>query len=726
MTRHARTLALLTSVTLTASVGRAAEDCRLAGQPSSAAAVELKPWATGFDRPIKIVALPSAAPVEAYYVAEQPGVITRIERPVAGGAWTKRQAVDLRDRVTPLNAGGDERGLLGLALHPAFAQNGRVFVNYTTRGSLRTHVSEFKAAANGAIDKSSERLLLEFAQPYSNHNGGDITFGPDGMLFVAAGDGGSGGDPQGNGQNLRTLLGKILRLDVGPAGATGLAQIPKDNPFVDRPGARGEIWAYGLRNPWRIAFDRASGELWAADVGQNLLEEVDLIKKGANYGWNVMEADTCFNAATCDRDGLELPVFRYARSDGYSITGGYVYRGVAISGLAGAYVFGDYGSGKIWALRRNAAGAATASVIAESERQISAFGEDKAGEMLVLDIGTGAIVRLAARVGPPPPDGFPRKLSETGCFGSLSPLVPAEGLLPLDVAAPLWSDGLGKDRYLRLPDGARITRAADGTWAVPAGTVLVKHFRLPTSSGERPVETRFLVKRAGGTVDGYSYRWLDDGTDAVLLAGAASSELTIHDQDGGGDEHFSYYFPSGFDCRRCHAPSLAGVDGGAGVLGMTPKQLNIDVVRDGATVNQLAWLASARAIDPAAIQGAPAPFPDPRSASATVESRARAWLHVQCAGCHHPGGDAGQATLDLRASLSLARMNACNVAPRAGDLGIDGARLVVPHDVERSVLAARIAHPRKDLRMPPIATSRYDRAGIDVVKAWIAALPACD
>lgn len=260
--------------------------------------------------------------------------------------------LDIRGQV---NDRGNEEGLLGLAFDPDYTSNGYFYVYYSASSPRRSIISRFSVSPDdfNIADHNSERVILEVPQPFANHNGGQIVFGSDGYLYVGLGDGGSRGDPGLNGQDPSTLLGTILRIDVSSIDRDGEYTIPSDNPFVGQGGGvRGEIWAYGLRNPWRFTFDRELGDLWAADVGQNRFEEVDIIKPGRNYGWNVMEGFHCFQPSNgCNQEGLELPVFEYGRDDGCSVTGGYVYRGSRLPSLYGAYVYGDFCTGKIWALR---------------------------------------------------------------------------------------------------------------------------------------------------------------------------------------------------------------------------------------------------------------------------------------------------------------------------------------------------------------------------------------
>ena len=329
----------------------------------------------------RMVAMASPDDVsDRLFVALQPGqvVLFRNDRDVE----TAEMFLDISDRVDDR---GQEEGLLGLAFDPGYVQNGYFYVYYSASDPKRSVVSRFTAGTDGnSASSETERVFLEVPQPFSNHNGGQIAFGPDGYLYVGLGDGGGGGDTQGSGQELGSLLGAILRIDVGTIDSIGSYSVPRDNPFVGREGARPEIWAYGLRNPWRFSFDRATGDLWAADVGQNRFEEVDLILPGFNYGWNVMEGSRCFATANCDQSGLELPVAEYGRDEGCSVTGGYVYRGARLPSLRGAYVYADFCSGRIWALRYDGSEVTEHMKVVDSGLQISSFAEDRSGELYVL------------------------------------------------------------------------------------------------------------------------------------------------------------------------------------------------------------------------------------------------------------------------------------------------------------------------------------------------------
>lgn len=329
------------------------------------------------------------------FVVEKPGIISvlsgNIDKP------TREVFIDLKHKV---NSKGSEQGLLGLAFHPDYNNNGKFYVNYTTNQG--TVIESYRSRSDGSNlgDPSSGEILLTFKQPFKNHNGGEVAFGPDGYLYIATGDGGSGGDPLGNGQNLETLLGKILRIDVDQKGGDKLYAIPEDNPFYrNTDGYREEIYAYGLRNPWRFSFDRDTGKLWAADVGQSTLEEIDIIENGHNYGWSTMEGSLCFDPKNnCKQDGITTPIWEYnPEGGGASITGGYVYRGKEIPSLVGKYVFSDFVDGRIWTLSFDGANKAVAEKLELEEFNITSFGEDEAGEIYA-SLYDGRIVRLITKV----------------------------------------------------------------------------------------------------------------------------------------------------------------------------------------------------------------------------------------------------------------------------------------------------------------------------------------
>ena len=327
-----------------------------------------------------------------FFVVEQRGTIRIIEN----GAL---QAGNFLDIQSLTNFDGAEQGLLGLAFHPNYSTNRHFYVNYTSSsGGLHTVIAEFQTMAGNPnqADPTSQRIILTVSQPFANHKGGQLAFGPDHFLYLGLGDGGSGGDPLGNGQNLFVLLGKILRIGVDPPFSPGLQYaIPADNPFVGGAGLP-EIWAYGLRNPWRFSFERGGTHLFCGDVGQDSWEEVDLITKGGNFGWRVMEGAHCFNPSSgCDMTNKILPIAEYPHPEGEAIIGGYVYKGTAISSLANAYIFGDL-TGKIWSLTEAPANTWTRTLLLSTSRTISSFGQDGAGEVYVVDY-SGSVLKLVSK-----------------------------------------------------------------------------------------------------------------------------------------------------------------------------------------------------------------------------------------------------------------------------------------------------------------------------------------
>jgi len=354
-------------------------------RPPDPNAYALRKIVSGLDEPVDLKHAGDGS--GRLFVIEQPGRIRIVEN----GELLPDPFLDIEPLV---NSRGNEQGLLGLAFYPDYAANGLFFVNYTDVNG-DTVVARYAVSADdpSRADPASAKIILQVDQPFPNHNGGDLVFGPDGYLYIGLGDGGSGGDPQGNGQNLNALLGKMLRIDVNHGDPYA---IPPDNPFAGRADARPEIWAYGLRNPWRYSFDRATGDLYIADVGQNAYEEVDFqpadSRGGENYGWDKYEGFHAYDGGATD--GLTMPVAEYAHAvGGCSVTGGYVYRGPSLPALNGVYLYGDYCSGQVWALYRTASGWEN-PVLFNAFFTISSFGEDEVGELYLLDHGGGAVYQL--------------------------------------------------------------------------------------------------------------------------------------------------------------------------------------------------------------------------------------------------------------------------------------------------------------------------------------------
>jgi uncharacterized repeat protein (TIGR03806 family) len=651
--------------------------------PRAATAVTLVPafGDVSFTQPTEIVQGPDGR----FYVLEQKGIVKVV--PPDGGAPTV--ALDLSGRIF---AGG-EAGLLGIAFDPRFADNGWVYLHFDQKIddkpgiAYQSVIARFTSLDGGStLDPTTELLVIKVDHPFTNHNGGRISFGPDGMLYWGLGDGGSSGDPHRNGQNKESLLGKILRLDTSKEPYA----IPPTNPFANG-GGRPEIYAWGFRNPWKHAFDPVTGDLWVGDVGQQRFEEINRVVLGGNYGWNVREGRHCFEVRECSSEGLVDPVVEYSRSDGISVVVGGVYRGTKIPDLVGKVVYGDFGTGNIWSI--DGAGQQTGTLLTTSSLKISTFGQDRDGELYVADYVTGKVKQLAASSAAPA-EVPGTSLASTGCVDTTAPTRAPAGAIAYAVNSPLWSDGAQKDRWLFVPPGSKIKVLPDGDLEIPPGSVAVKTFTI----GGKLVETRLFVHEADGGWAGYSYEWNDAQNDAVLLTTSRTKDL------GNGA---TWYFPSRSDCFTCHTAS-AGF-----TLGLEARQLGADVLD-----------CLAPMLEPPIAKDAFPPLRAADTPDVSNEERARGYLHANCSSCHREGAGSGAAMFDLRIDRAFADTRTCNAVPQAGDLGVPDARIIVPGDPSRSILALRMRALDVN-RMPILGTRVVDEAGVAAVEAWIRDLQGC-
>ena len=535
-------------------------ECEIPDPPNATTSAALERVFTNLSFSAPVLLKQSPNNPDRWYVVEQGGSI----RTFLSNDSTATTFADISGRI--LNSG--EQGLLGMAFHPDFAGNRYLYVYYSSNSAQRSVISRFTANDDLSIDSTSELIIMEVDQPYSNHNGGNIEFGPDGYLYIGLGDGGSGGDPLNHAQNPDTLLGSMLRIDVDNPANPGVQEYssPADNPYVASNG-RDEIYAIGLRNPWRWSFDRVSGQLVLGDVGQNNLEEVDVVVNGGNYGWRCREGTSIYNPSGCS-DAYLPPIYEYDHTVGNSITGGFVYRGTLFPALVGAYIFSDYYPGPIWALRNPYTSAVVSELIDNaitSSSYISSFAEDSDGELYLVSRVDGLIYKLVPAT-PDPVGSFPTLLSQTGCVDSDDVTRMAEGLIPYEINAPFWSDGAVKSRYFAIPDDATITLEQDGEWTFPNNSVVVKNFTL----NGRLVETRLLVRHLDGSWAGYSYEWNDTQTDASLVLDGKTRDI-----DGQ-----TYIFPSSSQCMSCHT-AVAG-----SVLGLETRQINRDRVYQSTGINR--------------------------------------------------------------------------------------------------------------------------------------------
>jgi len=668
------------------------------------------PTSPAFVQPTKLVQAPGDT--ARWFVLEKTGRVKvfRSDTPASVGTWLNFSA--------KVNT-NSEGGLLGLAFHPLYPARREVFVSYTTGSPMQLVVSRVLLDDVTAPVAVTEQTLLTIGKPWDNHNGGDLAFGADGYLYISTGDGGSGGDPNNYAQNTTRLLGKMLRIDAwnGTGWPATRYGIPPDNPFAGNARCGGdtnaapcpELYAWGLRNPWRFSFDPATGALWVADVGQGAQEEINVVTRGGNYGWRCREGASAYDPAGCPSAGLADPVFDYPHAGGNgSITGGYVYRGSGIPALRGRYVFGDFLSGRIWALKDDGAGGYQAEQLVDTSAGISSFGSGHDGELYFSDYGTGRLQRLKGP-GAVLSDVVPDDLAATGCVNPSSPRVPSGGAIPYAVNAPFWSDGTAKVRHLAVPDGATIGVMADADWQFPAGSVLMKTMEL----GGKPVETRLLMRHPDGGWAGYTYEWDTAATRATRVRGGKTK--FINGQD--------WIYPSEGQCQQCHT-AAAGIS-----LGAETGQLNGTVLYpvSGRQANQLETLSHIGLLSPAVTSPASEPrLPAPADLTHSLNERARAYLHANCANCHRPNGPTG-VDLDLRYTepLRISSTNTCDRPPQAGNLGIADARLVAPGSPSRSILLQRML--RRDAHgMPPLGSTLADPAGAQMVSGWITELTACD
>jgi uncharacterized repeat protein (TIGR03806 family) len=631
-----------------------------------------------------------------------------------------------------------------ITFHPQFAKNGYLYVTYIVEDNKPngTRVSRFKVRGDPPkADPASEKVILEW--PAGGHNAGCLKFGPDGYLYIGTGDGSGIADELKTGQDVSDLLSSILRIDVDRPDADKVYSVPKDNPFVNTKGARPEIWAYGLRQPWKFSFDRQTGKLWCGDVGQDLWEMVYRIRKGGNYGWSVMEGTHEFRPERKKGPTPILgPVVEHPHSDFRSVTGGYVYHGERLKELAGAYIYGDFDTGRIWGLRHDGEKVTWQQELTKVPQRIVSFGEDEAGELYHLDWVGGQIHRLMPSPKAVKPVAFPRLLSETGLFASIKDHKPAPGLIPYSVNAALWSDGASKERYLAIPGDGKIRfdaieypQPAPGAprgWKFPDGTVVVKTFALEMEKGNprsrKRLETRLLhFEQLGGSEEvgdqywrGYTYVWNDEQTDATLLdARGLDRVYTIGDPAApGGQRKQTWHFPSRAECTLCHTMPAKFV------LGVNTLQLNKDHdYGDGRVANQL------RTLEHLGLFTQPLPAPPeklPRlvnyeDAKLDINERARSYLHANCAHCHMKWGG-GNAEFQLLATLPLKDTGTLGVRTAHGDFGMKEPCVIAAGEPERSM----VFHRMKLLglgRMPHVASSVVDAQAVQLIEGWIKQLP---
>lgn len=617
-------------------------------------------------------------------------------------------APDAAEMETLLVIPGDQELAYSLCFHPQFAKNGYLYLGTNGKGPGDKHHSRIvrytmAREAPWQLIEGSRQVVIEW--PSNGHNGAAAAFGNDGMLYVTSGDGTPNSDSANAGQDTSSLLAKVLRLDVDGAPAGQAYRVPPDNPFMGNAAVRPETWAYGLRNPWRITSDPVSGQIWVGQNGQDLREYAHLLERGANYGWSEYEGSRVFQAGRLRGPApFTPPTIEHDHAAFRSLTGGFVYRGARFPKLTGAYLYGDYGTGRVWAAKHDGTRLLWNRELADTAASIAGFCSNTAGDILIADHLGHRVLRLEpAPVPDPKAPPFPQQLRDTGLFTALDTLTPATGVQAYQINAPSWHDGAESQYFIALPagEGAAFTPVTDGAWAwksltPPNGTALVQTLTLPAADGKpaRRVETRLLLRREADWM-AYSWIWNDAQTDATL-APAEGCRLTLDGRD--------WQVPSRSDCVLCHAR------GANYALGLTPAQLH----RDG----QLERLAAAGFTQ--ALPKPPAEIPrltHPHDASAPLARRMQSWFAVNCSHCHrHEGG--GNSLMDLSPWVEGASQHLIDAPPQHGDYQMPGARLIAPGEPGRSVLPVRVSS-RGPGQMPPVGTIQPDPQGLSLLYQWL-------
>jgi glucose/arabinose dehydrogenase/mono/diheme cytochrome c family protein len=652
-----------------------------------------------------------------------------------------------------------------IVFHPDYAKNGYLYISSNGPekgpGPKKTMVHRYTMDRTPPyrLDPASAKLIIEWVS--DGHNGGGMAFGHDGMFYVTSGDGTSDSDTNIVGQDMTSLLAKVLRIDVDHPDPGKSYAVPKDNPFVNMKDARPEIWAYGLRNPWRMTVDRKTGHLWVGQNGQDLWEQAYLVKKGENYGWSVMEGSHPFYPKR--KPGptpFVNPTIEHHHSEFRSLTGGIVYYGTKHPELEGGYLYGDYSTGKVWAMRHDGTKPLWHKELADTRLQVTGFGTDSRGEILICDHRgkqKGGLYTLEPMPKDAKPADFPRTLSATGLFASVKGHVVQPALIPYSVIAPLWGDNAYKERWIALPGAdSKIEFTSSRGWEFPNGAVLVKSFALEMQEGNpatrKWVETRLLTRQEGEWF-GYSYAWNDEQTEAFLVEGKGSDRpYTI--KTAGGDRKQVWHYPSRTECMVCHSRAANWV------LGLQALQMNKDHAYGGVVDNQLRtldhigvlqvnWANEVRntlrdeakamglkdkAIDEFVKKNTPPGDPveqyiqvfsvekkrqlvDPYDAKQDLELRALSYLHSNCAQCHVEAGG-GNAMIDLEFTTKLDKRKLIDVAPQHDTFKLPGAKLIAPGQPESSVLLHRMGCRGRG-QMPPLATSLVDETALQMLREWV-------
>jgi uncharacterized repeat protein (TIGR03806 family) len=703
--------------------------------------------------------LTSAPGTDRFFVAEQLGKIFSIPNdPAAAAPDPFLDTHALVERI-PENAkeGLAVEAVYGLTFHPKFAENRYCYVCYVvryrdaSRGQYPqgTRVSRFTVSRTDPprCDIDSEKLIISWLQ--GGHNGGCLKFGPDGCLYISSGDGGGAfpPDPLKAGQDVTNILSDIMRIDVDHAPEGKAYAIPPDNPFVSLKDARGEVWAYGLRNPWKMSFDRQAGDLWVGDVGWELWEMVYRVRKADNYGWSLYEGpQPVHTERPRGPTPIVPPTIEIPHTEGVSVTGGFVYRGKKFPKLVGTYVFGDWETRRIWGATVEGEAVGPKREIMDPTVRVVDFAEDNDGELYLLDYDDGTIHAVVQNDVKADDHVFPRTLRETGIFASVAKHVPAPGVLPYSINAPQWSDGALAERFVGVPRAGTVRfyeqpKPTPGSMFArgieyPDDSVMVKTLSLEMEPGNaatrRRIETQVL-HFDGRDWRGYTYEWSDDQTDAMLVESDGKARvITMTDaKSPGGKRQQTWRYPSRMECLRCHNPWSENA------LSFNIPQLNREQDFGGQTDNQIRTFrhigliedlpggerqnGTAASRPPAKSPEQLARYVDPYDTTADINERGRTYLHINCAHCHRNGGG-GSAYVHLLYDTPLNETRSLGIRPSQGTFGLHDARIIAPGDPFRSVLYFRMAKLGPG-HMPHIGTSIVDPRGLALIHDWIRQLP---
>lgn len=696
-----------------------------------------------FVHPVELTAAPGT---DRLFLVEQSGKIYSF--PNDQSSAQPDLFFDLASQLQGLEKEPEIKGLgsvFGLTFHPRFAENGYLYICYVLdpkKGGemlpMGSRVSRFRVLKTDPprVDPGSETVLVRWLA--GGHNGGCLKFGPDGFLYITTGDTASPTppDPLDTGQDISDLLSSILRIDVDHADPGKTYAIPADNPFRDLSGARGEVWSFGFRNPWKMSFDRGTGDLWVGDVGWEMWELVYRVQRGGNYGWSVMEGRQPVRPeARRGPTPILPPTIDYPHSEGASVTGGFVYRGAEHPDLVGTYIYGDWVSHKIWGARFDGKDVTSNRVLAQGNSQIIVFGEDNWGELFIVGYDDGMLGQLVPDEASRGNASFPRTLSQTGLFASVEDHEPSPGVLPFSINAEPWADHAVAERLVAVPGATAIevipghaTRpdfAPVESFKFPGDGVLARTFSLEMKSGHpesrRRLETQVL-HFDGQDWRGYTYAWNDAQTDADLVAaeGMDRTFVVTDPEAPGGRREQAWHFPSRAECLTCHN-SWSGYR-----LAFNPLQLD----KDHAGADQLeSFMALGLLVAPKGGTGSrttdggkPAQkLTNPYDPSANLDERARSYLQVNCAHCHQFGAG-GTANIQLRYDTPLEKAQILDVRPTQGTFGVYDARIVAHGDPYRSVLFYRMAKLGPG-RMPRLGSELLDEDGLRLLRDWIAQGP---